>query len=344
MGDSDFATAFAALTGQAAPFAWQHRLYHELAAGTTPDAVDVPTGLGKTKVMVLWLIARSSGADLPRRLVYIVDRRTVVDQATEEAESLACRLKSWLRDGNVDSVPRAAQRRNLGLAAGDKLQVSTLRGQFADNRRWLDNPGSTAIVVGTVDMIGSRLLFSGYGVSGGMRPAHAGLLGADTLVVLDEAHLVPPFQALLQQVVEQTRQDRSLAPTPVVPEFRLMALSATGRTTAGARIFSLSAEDEADAAAQVRLRAEKRLTIQSPVGAGDLSNELADRAWRLGEGSASVLVFCNSRMVAQKVASELGERSRKAYGGAVSNVTLLVASAGSTSASGSRILPHWKAR
>ena len=81
-------TSFRALTG-CEPYRWQRRLYEQwLAKGETPDAVDVPTGLGKTMVMALWLVARAGCANLPRRLVYVVDRRAVVDQATEEAEKL----------------------------------------------------------------------------------------------------------------------------------------------------------------------------------------------------------------------------------------------------------------
>src|SRR5262249_46825697 len=111
-----------------------------------------------------------------------------------------------------------------------KLPISTLRGQFVDNRDWLADPAGPAIVVGTVDMIGSRLLFQGYGVSRGMRPYQAGLLGVDPLVVLDEAHLVPPFTHLLRTV----ERDASLWPKEkgdlaLLPRFRLLPLSATQR-------------------------------------------------------------------------------------------------------------------
>ena len=52
---------------------------------------------------------------------------------------------------------------------GRSLPISTLRGQHVDNREWLDDPASTAIIVGTIDMIGSRLLFEGYGVARNMQ-------------------------------------------------------------------------------------------------------------------------------------------------------------------------------
>jgi CRISPR-associated endonuclease/helicase Cas3 len=314
--DSDFH----ALTGQT-PFAWQRRLFERFAAGDVPDAIDLPTGLGKTKVMTLWLIARARGADLPRRLVYVVDRRAVVDQASTEAAELADRLPGWL--AGLASGDAACFRRRLGLLrANEQLPISTLRGQHPDNRKWLESPGTAAIVVGTVDMIGSRLLFSGYGVSSGMRPAHAGLLGADTLVVLDEAHLVLPFQALLEQLAELAENDRaSSGPTerPLVPRIRLLTLSATGRTRNDANLFPLTADDENDPPAAARLKAEKRARLLEEVTPAALVETLAERAYALAEGSRAVLAFCNSRQTAQRVAERL---RRKPYG--AMQVALLV--------------------
>ena len=194
-----FSEYFAQLTGHT-PFGWQTRLGRRLLDSDLPVAIDVPTGLGKTAVMALWLIGLAKGANLPRRLVYVVDRRAVVDQATRFAERLRAKMPADLAE-------------SLGIGRGsERLSISTLRGGFADNRDWLEDPSKPAIVVGTIDMVGSRLLFEGYGVSRRMRPYHAGLLGADTLVLLDEAHLCPPFEALLRQVVKH--RDGELGPAP----------------------------------------------------------------------------------------------------------------------------------
>jgi len=129
-----------------------------MVAGDVPGALDLPTGLGKTSVMAVWLLASAVNLALPRRLVYVVDRRAVVEQASAEAERLREALAGM-----------AALSARLGAPA-----VSTLRGQLLDNGAWTERPDATAIIVGTVDMIGSRLLFSGYGMAPRMRPGRLG--------------------------------------------------------------------------------------------------------------------------------------------------------------------------
>lgn len=286
-----FDASFEALTGHS-PMRWQRRLFEEFSAGRIPDAVDLPTGLGKTSVMAIWLIALAAQAaagrvSLPRRLIYVVDRRTVVDQATAFAERLQ-------RQAGILGEPF------------ENLPISTLRGQHVDNRRWIDDPSRAAIVIGTVDMIGSRLLFQGYGASRGMRPYQAGLLGADTLFVLDEAHLCPPFEALLRAAVD----DPALKPVSglPVPAPRLMSLSATGR--AGGRVFRLAPEDDEDAVVVERREARKVLRLDDLEPGKKLEEVLAERAFaRAQEGPpARVVVFCNSRKVAQGVAATLEKR------------------------------------
>lgn len=302
------------LTGRE-PYRWQSRLLGELLGGDVPVALDVPTGLGKTAVMGLWLAARAlaapeARAKLPCRLIYVVDRRAVVDQATAEAEVLRARLG----DSETASAEIAALRRGLGLRVGRRLAVSTLRGQFADNREWLEDPVAPAIVVGTIDMIGSRLLFEGYGVSRGMRPAHAGLLGADTLVVIDEAHLVPPFEALVRAAAEYER------PEPV-PGMRVLALSATGAAYTDGRVFRLQPQDWEDAPVRRRLEAPKRLRVEETE---DLVEALAVRAFELGERGKRVLVFCNSRdKAARRVEERLRELSAKMWRGLTTTALLV---------------------
>ena len=294
MDDDCLATKFAALTAENGvkyrPFRWQTRLLRQLINVDLPDAVDIPTGLGKTSVMALWLIALAEGADLPVRLVYVVDRRAVVDQATRFAERLRCNMPDELAD---------KLRLNDGTHA---LPISTLRGGFADNRDWLEDPSKPAIIVGTIDMIGSRLLFEGYGVSRGMRPYHAGLLGVDALVLLDEAHLCPPFEALLRQVA--AHRDGKLGPQPgcepIVPPFHLMSLSATGRDLAEMppeSVFRLEDQDREEPVVHQRLTARKRLKVTELADASLLTKCIAERAIELGDSDtpSRVLVYCDRR-------------------------------------------------
>ena len=285
----DFSADFKALTGFE-PFPWQSRLFDDwLSKGRLPTAVDIPTGLGKTAVMAVWLLARAAGVDLPRRLVYVVDRRAVVDQATRFAEQLRAKMPDDLAAG-------------LGLANGAGLPISTLRGGFVDNRDWLEDPVKPAIMVGTIDMIGSRLLFEGYGVSRNMRPYHAGFLGVDTLVLLDEAHLCPPFEALLRCIADHRdgRLGSGSENRPVSPPFRLVSLSATGRDMATTRretVFDLTGRDREEPTVRQRLDARKRLSVTELPEAQSLVERMTGRAIELGRGEvpSRVVVYCDHR-------------------------------------------------
>jgi CRISPR-associated endonuclease/helicase Cas3 len=130
---------------------------------------------------------------------------------------------------------------------------------------------------------------------------HAGLLGADALILIDEAHLVSPFKSL---VAAAAKVDR---PHPV-PSMRLISLSATGVPAPDEAVFRLEAEDHDEEPVKRRLEAPKRLAIHST---DDLVKSLVDRAFELGRDGSRVVVFCNSRdRVAREVAERLTTRSR----------------------------------
>ncbi len=303
MEDNSFVSNFVKLTGYV-PFIWQSRLFHDyFLKGNLPSALDIPTGLGKTSVIALWYLALKQRPDLPRRIVYVVDRRAVVDQATTVAE-------------------------NIKTKSGDEdLNVSTLRGKLLDNRNWLSNPAVPTIIVGTIDMIGSRLLFSGYGVSRKMRSYHAGLLGTDTLIVLDESHLVPAFEKLLQTIERgtNTKEANTFGPLSdaeqnIIRPLRLLSLSATGKydnLEESTEIFQLSNDDKNDCYVKKRLLAYKRLIIQEFYDSKKCLFELlAEQAWNISvqNGPSRIIVYCDLRDDAVKVKREIDKKIRSEYG------------------------------
>ncbi len=305
--DAWFESAFQALTGHR-PLRWQHRLFRLLSSGQVPPFCGLPTGLGKTAVIPIWLAAvaaraREKPVGLPRRLAYVVNRRTVVDQATAVVEQMRARLRTpedpkWARHSAPlrELVDRL---RDLAAFPGEPLAVSTLRGELADNEEWKIDPARAAVIIGTIDMIGSKLLFSGYGDGRYRRAHHAGLIGQDVLVVHDEAHLTPAFSSLLSAVGDAQRRDRE--PRPV----HVMELSATLPHGATAAV-QLGAEDERDEFVATRLDAKKRLRLHRCDGnRKDLAAKLADLAFEHEPSRARILIYVRSPEDAQRVESQL---------------------------------------
>ena len=242
---------FRFLTGND-PYPWQRSLFNELIGGKRDLSLGIPTGTGKTSVMQIWLIALGWSKSLPRRLVWVVNNRIVVDQGTSEAGDISDELNQLpASDPLRTALESLSAFRNL-------LRVSTLRGHRADNREWSNDPSCPAIVVGTVDMIGSRLLFRGYGDSRYWRPKHAGLLAVDSLIVLDEAHLTPAFEELLETL-------RILRPASALAgkSFHVIRLSATPRPAETEHVFahSLSVDEQESPRFHSIYNAEKRLHL-----------------------------------------------------------------------------------
>jgi len=155
--NSNFNDTFSKLTGEQ-PFPWQAALFQLFISGEIPHSCNLPTGLGKTSVVAIWLIALACRPEkIPRRLVCVVNRRTVVDQTTDEVEKMR---------RNIDAAGLGEPLKQLCAFDDDcPLGISTLRGQFADNREWSADPARPAVIVGTVALIGRQLPFSGYGVA-----------------------------------------------------------------------------------------------------------------------------------------------------------------------------------
>jgi CRISPR-associated endonuclease/helicase Cas3 len=214
----EFDRLYRALTGHDGACRWQYRLFSYIETGRFPTDIELATGLGKTSIIALWVLAlgRALGRAthiVPRRLAYVVDRRVVVDQASEFAEEVRARLEQAASDPHHVLHTIAMILKGAGCTSS-VIEVSALHGQRALDTRWRDDPTRPAIIVGTVDMIGSRLLFSAYGRVGPWgRALEAGLVGQDCLLVLDEAHLCSPFATTLAAI---ERRVGTLAPFAVV--------------------------------------------------------------------------------------------------------------------------------
>ena len=301
-----FKRAFEALAGFE-PLAWQCRLYGRLAGSDIPKTCAIPTGLGKTAVIHTWLIALANHPSaVPRRLIYIVNRRTVVDQATDVARGLRERLNvpadlpPQVRD--VLRELRDALQRLAAYPSPDVVAISTLRGELADNEEWKKDPARPAIIIGTIDMIGSKLLFSGYGDRRYGRAHHAGLIGHDALIVHDEAHLTPAFGALLRAVEREQEKEESLRCIHVIE------LTATGRQRDKNSVTLEPTDEHGDSGParilRQRLDAEKRLIFPASDGEG-LEKGILKLTTAHASAPAKVLIYVTKPEDAKAIASAL---------------------------------------
>jgi CRISPR-associated endonuclease/helicase Cas3 len=174
-GDVDFAEWFERATGHD-PYAYQRSLAR---AVPPPSVVHVPTGSGKTQALIAaWLYQRRSGA-APRRLVYALPMRSLVEQTARVAEGMRDRLE---------------------LSAEDLPIHVLMGGEPVRKDDWRLRPEADQIVVGTIDMLLSRALNRGYAESRFAWPVAFGLLNSDCRWVFDEVQLMGPARTTSAQL------------------------------------------------------------------------------------------------------------------------------------------------
>ena len=222
------------------PFPWQVRLTEQVVTtGEWPKVIDLPTGSGKTSVLDTAIFALAVNPErFPRRVIFVIDRRIIVDQVYERAEL----IQTKIADGGTE-VLRVIRERISDITGGASdhdqalLGTTTLRGGIPIDSEWARRPDLPWVLVSTVDQFGSRLLFMGYGVSKKMRSVHAGLAGNDCLVILDEVHLAKPFAETLS-AVSNLNHGEALPSR----KFRIVEMSATP-TDSEVERFHLVPED-----------------------------------------------------------------------------------------------------
>ena len=300
-----------------APFPWQTRLAQQVIEHDEwPPEVGVPTGLGKTACLdiAVWWLATQADREparraAPTRIWWVVNRRLLVDSTAEHACALATKLAdpdAAGLSGQAREVVAAVAERLSSLSAAPTappLDVIRLRGGVAP--RTPADPSQPTVILCTLPMYGSRLLFRGYGSTLNRRPIDAAMAGTDSLVLLDEAHLAPHLMKLIPALAE-------CAPgaEPMIGGYRsrarITALTATG--DASAERFDLDGQDEANPDILRRLYSSKPLEVRR-FDAGDTAKLLAKAAVDLltkAPQPASCLVFANT----PKTAREAFERLR----------------------------------
>ncbi len=337
----DFETFYHALY-QYRPFQWQQRMAAQVCAGDWPDYIKLPTSSGKTAVIDIAVFALAYQAarenclpeerSAPRRIFFVVDRRIIVNEAYRRAKAMAVALRDVLDPHTVTNYSDEDRRvlvrvgrwlqRLSGSRSAPPLDCFELRGGIYRDDAWIRSPLQPTVLTSTVDQVGSRLLFRGYGSSNRNLPIHAALTANDSLIVLDEAHCSAPFSETMNAIRQY--RGKTWSQIAVATPFRFVQMTATPPPNVAAeQVFELLETDyHNDPPLQQRHRCAKPVALVQASGAKGkklpavLARKLVEQAEELAGGGVchKIAIVVNRVAIAREAFSLL----EKKYPGHVS--------------------------
>ena len=300
-----------ALSKETTPYPYQQQLAE---APSWPALLNIPTGMGKTAAVTLaWLYkrgwrAKGRHADVddatPRRLVWCLPMRTLVEQTHKNTNV-------WLTRLGI-----------RGKAGEGKVSVHLLMGGEPDQKTWTEHPEEDMILIGTQDMLLSRALMRGYGVSRYQWPVHFALLHNDCLWAFDEVQLMGAGMATSAQLEAFRRK------FPLPRSSRSIWLSATLRRDWLATVdlaeqlsnfATLTLGDGDHHQAADRLHADKPLSradaslteaANNEKGAKDYIERLGQAVLEQHDAGGQTLVIVNQVERAQRLFGRIREQRR----------------------------------
>ena len=191
-------------TGPSVPTMMPREWQENLARDEVPRSrvIRIPTGYGKTLgVLAAWLYHRVERNDdrWPRRLVWVLPMRVLVEQTADEVQKCLARLGLLWQSGTDHR---------------GKVGVHLLMGGADQGGEWNLYPEENAVLIATQDMALSRALNRGYAAPRARWPMELGLLSHDVIWVLDEVQLMDVGLATSAQIQAFFDDDasRSLRP------------------------------------------------------------------------------------------------------------------------------------
>lgn len=277
-----------------APYPFQERF---ATAADLPHLLRAPTGAGKTATAVLGWLWRyfHSGKPTPRRLVYCLPMRVLVEQSAREAEK-------WIANLKLD-VP-----------------VHVLMGGV-DTEDWFLHPEKPAVLIGTQDMLLSRALNRGYAASRFHWPIDFGLLNNDCLWVFDEPQLMAGGVSTSAQLAGLRKQLNTFGNCPSVWMSATLEPGWLDTIDFRDRFHTPPLElDDADYSPNLPLH--KRMTATKTLAKLDVTaskdgKEVAKAVLKRHESGTQTLVILNTVDRAKAVYDELTKLLKKAEGPAL---------------------------